>query len=318
MASIHLEQIKLTDSRWENVIKDSQQSTLFHEPKFLSYHGDRFDEHHLLIKKGSEPIGLIPQAKSSNNIMKSPYGASYGGFLTKSNLSYSDATKLMNAYLDYLKELKINQSWITPPLNRYFQSKSDTLNFVMLEHGYQIAKSEITSMVPLADYHIVSKIMSAYRKTKGMSEFKMIKNDDISLFWTLLEKTYEKHGKAPTHSLNEFKILNERYPDRIYVDIAYFEDKPIAGIAYFHITENVVMSFYHAQDDSYSKLNGQSCILIDKLSDLKAEGLSFYDYGTSTENMIARPNLFKFKENLGAIGIFRHTYSLKLDENDER
>jgi lipid II:glycine glycyltransferase (peptidoglycan interpeptide bridge formation enzyme) len=51
-----------------------------------------------------------------------------------------------------------------------------------------------------------------------------------------------------------------------------------------------------------------SLLIFDTILDAKEREFDFFDFGTSSVNMIGRENIFRFKESFGSIGNFRHTY----------
>jgi len=121
------------------------------------------------------------------------------------------------------------------------------------------------------------------------------------------------YGVNPTHTKEEFIWLQENYKKNIYSDIAYYDDVPIAGITHFVINKTTKMSFYLCQDYNYKALNAQTFLIKNTLDEAYSEGYKYYDFGTSSANMVARPNIFEFKEGVGASGIFRHSYKLNME-----
>ncbi len=293
-------------------IKNANGATIFHSLDFLSYHKDRFNEHHLGIYKGDTLIGFIPLA-IVNNIAKSPYGASYGGFIFSQILTYSNSKEIAELFINYLKELKIKAIQITPSLGIYHQKEySQTFLFALRERGFKIINSDITSVVHLnKDKLFTSNARNKAKKAKKLGielKFKSSLND----FWILMDKTFAKHGKNPTHTKEEYKYLMQKFPKDIYCNIAYLDNKPIAGMGVFILNKTTMMSFYLASDYDYKTTQALTFLVSEIILDAKEKGFKYFDFGTSSVNMKAYENIFAFKENFGAVGLFRDTYYLDL------
>jgi hypothetical protein len=305
--------------RWENIYNKADGATIFHNPHFLAYHKDRFAEHHLGIYKGETLLGILPLAISDNNgerIAKSPYGASYGGFIFSKNIEYTDAKEIAKTFIKYLSnELKVNKAVITPPLSVYYTNHNDTFLFVLMEQGFKITNADIDSVVLLVSDDIeqncfTSRTRNMVRKAEKLNiDIKF--NASVEDFWKVMEITFKKHGTNSTHTFEEWKHLSDNLPDYVWCDIAYYNNKPIAGIGHFKINNSVDSSFYLCRDIEHQETQALSLLIYKSILNSQKQGYKWFDFGTSSVNMIGRENIFKFKESFGAIGIFRNTYTIQ-------
>ena len=300
---------------WNRILDSGNGSTLFHDLNFLAYHGNRFKNnlHHLIFFKGETPFGIMPLALFEEGgllVGKSPYGASYGGPIFNNLMGYSESMKVVSALVDYFQSQKIKKCRITFPICICYQQFSQTFLLALLEHGFTCINRDISNAVVLHD----SLVEDMDKRARNMARkalknnVKIVKNGDLNDFWDVLIKTYHKLGKNPTHSIEEFKWLITRFPGRIFVDIAYLENQPIAGIGHFGINSRVDSSFYLCQDPEKQYLQGLSLLIFETIQYSKEKGYQWFDFGTSSVNMIGRENLFSFKESFGAVGFFRETY----------
>jgi len=90
---------------WDDFVDDSNNGTLFHKQKFLSYHEEKFkdDEHPLLFYEGEKLIAVLPLAifeSEGKKIAKSPYGGSFGGFVYK-KATYSNVSNIIKTFKEY-------------------------------------------------------------------------------------------------------------------------------------------------------------------------------------------------------------------------
>jgi len=308
---------------WIKKLEDFNGATIFHNPDFLSYHNDRFDECHLGFYKGEQLFGMIPLAILDENnikIAKSPYGASYGGFIFQSLLNYSDSKEIVNLLINYLKKMKVNKIIITPSLPIHHNNGySDTFSFSLIENGFKVVNSDITSTVSLNNKNIetdifTSKIKNVVRKARKArkANIEIKYRCDIDDFWLLMDKTFEKHGTTPTHTKKQYQDLMNYFPNEIYCNLAYLDDIPVAGIGIFEINKKNIMSFYLCSDNEYQQTQAMSLLIYETIINSQERNFDFFDFGTSSVNMIGRENIFRFKESFGAVGIFKNTFILEL------
>ncbi|MEL6821489.1 MAG: GNAT family N-acetyltransferase, partial [Calditrichota bacterium] len=299
-----------------------QNTTLFHDLNFLAYHGKRFsdNEHHLMWFNGEALFAVMPMAifeEKGRMIAKSPYGASYGGIITQKRLTYSKAAECADSLVAYLEEQQVVECRITPPIRCCGVDYDETLLFAMLERGFRITNSDISSVVDLNAgeiwQNIHSKSRNMVRKAEKLGVTVSFK-DGVDSFWELMDATYARHGVNPTHSKEQWTDLQNRFPGRIWCDIAYWDEKPIAGVGHFAINERVDSSFYLARNPEYHDTQGMFLLISEVLKASKEAGYQYFDFGTSSVNMQARANIFLFKERFGAHGEFRHTLSWERKE----
>jgi predicted N-acyltransferase len=127
-------------------------------------------------------------------------------------------------------------------------------------------------------------------------------------FAAVMTATFQRHGTQPTHTLAELRWLARALPDRVYVDVAYHEGRPVAGVAYFAVNRLVNSSFYLCQRPDRGQLNGLTLCIVRGLERARRDGHRWFDFGTSTVDMRPRENVFRFKEQFGSVGQFRETF----------
>ena len=314
--------IKQYDSQlnieWDKFIKKSNNGTLFHRLDFLHYHGNRFsnNENHLLIYKGDTLHGVMPLAVFNDNgllVAKSPYGASFGGPVFLKSLKYRESKEIVNEFIGAFLDFGFDKVIITMPLSIYHKDISSTFEFAMLEAGFKCIVRDISSVVSLSrgnlPDHFESRIRNKIKKANKLN-VDIIKKADIKDFFLPFEKTFHKHDVDPTHTHDELIWLTSTLPDDIWVDVAYLAGEPVAGICYFRVTETVLSSFYLCQDPDRQSSQALTFLVSEALSDAYNQGFYYFDFGTSSFNMQARPNIFSFKEGFGSCGIFRETWEL--------
>lgn len=298
--------------KWDAFVNICIGATLFHKKAFLDYHGVRFAEERRFIGiyKGQELFGLLPAAlvaTEGKRELKSPYGASYGGPIFRTIPTFSESSEIVAAIVNYAKENQADRVCFLFPPAIYYKQKCETFEFCLLASGFRVVSQDICSIAALNHLSLTSKTRNVVRKALGARP-KLNTNAPIEDFWKVLESTYAKHGTNPTHSFKELDYLTKLPGNPITLDVAYLEDTPIAGICNFWLTPEISSSFYLAQDPVFQDRNALTALLDHNLTLLARQGLHYYDFGTSTSNMVGRSNIFLFKEGFGSIGRFRTTF----------
>lgn len=299
---------------WKNFLEEANGATIFHDPDFLSYHGDRFFELHLGIFRGGAIVGAISLALVNENnicIAKSPYGASYGGFIFKKTLRYCEAKEVIDLFIACLKAKNVEAVTMTFPPASCFSNHDDTLFFSLMERGFYFSNSDITSIKELKKSNIEDFSSNAKRAYKKAGDkLKIVIDSSLDDFWSLVEKTHAKHGVSSTHSRKEFTYLMSKFPRSILPYVTYYNDIPVSAVGVFEVSKNMNMAFYICGDENYRELNAQFFLIAYLLDKSYVDGKSYFDFGTSSVNMVGRENIFRFKEGFGASGFFRHTLLL--------
>ena len=170
-------------------------------------------------------------------IARSPYGGSVGGPAFEKPLTYSESREIVATLLDYLTKLSISSCQITMPPSCCYREFSETFRLALLEHGFRYINRDISSVVKLGTTSQVEAILTSRARNAARQALEhgitFPLRGNVTDFWQVMEKTFQKHGSNPTHTLDEFQWLCEHLPDQVYADIAYLDNRPVAGIGYF-------------------------------------------------------------------------------------
>lgn len=318
MEILHFNDSNLTNEEWDNFVKKSDNGTIFHERKFLSYHPEgRFSDNCAVINKKGKLFSVLPatiRERDGKRVLISHGGSSYGGFIHKSDLNLKDAFELVNAFEKFGKDNKCDAVQITPPPMIYLSKYSNYLDFALFRNGFEYLKREVSSVVQLDTPK--DKILSTFRPEARTAVNKSIKQgieivetERFDQYYEILKKNLKmRHGVTPTHSLEELLKLKLMYPGKIRLFGAFLGEKLIAGVCNFSANDKVVLAFYISHDEEYQEYRPVNLLFYEIMKRYQEEGFKFLDFGIFTVNMEPNWGLGRFKENFGARGIFRDTY----------
>jgi len=323
MDKIHIK--LLTEEKkqiWDDFVDDSNNGTIFHKQKFLSYHKNKFkdNEHHLLFYQGKKLISVLPLAifeSEGGKIAKSPYGASFGGFVDKKAI-YSDISRIVKTFKEYAIENNYSTIIITLPPLTYNQQPNNSQDFCLLKERFQLNNRELTSIIPLYN-ESSTKIFDSYKYSCRRKIRKAIKNNFITKnienmheFYDLLLQNHNKFKKTPTHSFDELRELKKLFPEDINIFGVYSGNELTAGVLCISMNNKVVLSFYICHQKQFDNYGVTALALNSAIIWASENGFKFFDLGTSSLNMVANEGLLSFKESFGSTAIFRDTYTLEL------
>lgn len=306
---------------WDAFVEDADGGTLFHRLGFLAYHGDRFarNAHPVAWTRGDSlqavlPLGLFPE--DDGLVARSPYGASYGGIVTKDAPSLARARDLIDSLLDYLRGLGVRKFVVTPAPNLCARLPHDYLEFCLLVRGARITRSELTSYIQVREDPLEGfqhSAVKAVRKALSHDVRVVSESDAVDEFYDILLENRSKFGATPTHTRDEVRWLLTHLPEHVKLFMAYREDVPIAGSLVFRVNRRAILDFYWAHLDAHQGVRPVSLLVHEITRWAAREGHAIFDFGTQTVDMVPVEGSTRFKESFGAVGMFRHSYELILD-----
>lgn len=305
-------------SEWQEFLHASNNGTIFHDLDFLAYHPpDRFDVHHLLFRRRGNLLALFPAAivrHESKAVLRSPYGASVGGFVTREGVRLDECLELVDALVEYATGVGVDAVEMTTVPTIYHATPHHHLDFALFTQGFTYVRRLLVSALDLAS--IVGDPMDAFEGRMRTAIRKALKagvmvaeSDQWRAFYDILLENKAKHGATPTHTLEELLDLKQRLPERVRLYLGYAEGRPVAGVLVFICNRRVATTFYICHLASYQACNPVSLVLHQVVQEYWRQGFRYLDLGPSVApDMAVQWGVLKFKESLGTRGYFRDTW----------
>ncbi|UCH10170.1 MAG: GNAT family N-acetyltransferase, partial [Fidelibacterota bacterium] len=138
---------------WDHFVRQSNNGTLFHLRRFLSYHPEeRFQDHSLVLTGPKGLLALFPAAviemEGQRHLVSHP-GASYGGLVTPVGLSFQNSYDLVQSLIEYARNQGFQGISLTLPPTIYNRRLSNYVDFALLQHGFQYHRREVSSILYL-------------------------------------------------------------------------------------------------------------------------------------------------------------------------
>ena len=307
----------ISDEQWDKFVEESDNGTLFHTRRFLSYHNkNKFHDASLVFLKNSNIYSLFTAAirkTDSGNILSSHSGASFGGFVVKKELSIKDAFDMVKLLIGFAHGKKCDKIDLTVPPMIYQSKYSNYIDFALVQNGFEYRKREISSVVQLDVDD--ENLLYTFRPTARTAVHRAIKQnveivetEKFAEYYEILKKNLKmRHNVNPTHTLDELLKLKKLFPSKIRLWGAFVDGKLAAGVCNFSANSKVVLAFYISHSEEYQKYRPVNLLFYEIMKHYRYEGYKFLDFGIFTVNEEPNWGLGRFKENFGARGIFRDT-----------
>lgn len=312
----------LQADEWDKFVRDSNNGTIFHTQRFLSYHpASRFTFHHLMFYDDGHLIAVLPASVAdSGTTLESPIGASYGGLVLPS-LKYHKNEAIVDALLDYAAKENFKKILLTPAPFIYQKRLVQDIDYALAFKGFDFDRHYISHAILheqnenfLADFTATAR--RYIHQCERHPDLKVeLAEDDKSLeeFYPILVENKSRHGVKPTHSLEELFRLKELFPEAIKLFLVRLKDKAIGGSLMFVCNSRVSLCFYNMLYYEHEKLHPIHYVMNSVVKWSVGLGCRYVDIGVSQDAstgnaMTPAYSLIEFKEKFNAQGILRSTF----------
>jgi len=281
----------------------------------MDYHSDRFIDSSLMFFDDNQLCAVFPANRIDDHLY-SHQGLTYGGFITDTSMTIVRLIECFQLLIQYMKDSQINQLTYKTIPYIYHKYLADEDLYALFRNSATLIRRDISSAVIPA-----SELAFSDRRKRGIK--KALKSNIYTKELSNLEEFYsiladgleEKYNVKPTHSLDELKLLHERFPLNIRLFGASNETKKLLAAVLIYETENVA----HAQYISSSNLgkeHGALDLLFNHLINNVYKNKKYFDFGISTEKqgLILNEGLINQKEGFGARAITYDFYNIDLNK----
>lgn len=309
---------------WDAFVDGSPMGTWMQTRRFLSYHGDRFQDRSLiLLNHKKQWQGILPAAVDPGNprrVVSHP-GLSYGGLIHQGELR---GEKMLSAFQEiaaYYQSagFQVLRYKATPSFYHQHPSQDDL--YALFRLNANRYRCDITSLIdlnhrPQPCYALKRALQQAQKNQIEVSETES--TEDIESLWLILaDNLQRKHGARPVHTLEEILRLKSLFPDTIRFIIGRKGTDQgteiVAGFVLFVMPMTTHMQYSAASEMGYDTyaLNPIAEYAIALAHTL---GCRYFDFGISTENdgRVLNQGLYRFKGKFGSGSALHEFFDLTL------
>lgn len=303
------------EAEWDAFCSGTLQGTLLHTRRFLSYHGERFQDRSLLAVEDGRIVGVLPAALNPGDatcVVSHP-GATYGGLLHSGHLRGERMVEALSAVLKHYAARGIQKLVYKAVPCTYHKAPAQDDLYALFRFSARRLRCDLSSTIALRARLPVSERRRRSLKKARKANAQVIRGSThLPAFWQMLALNLErKHGTRPVHTLAELDLLAGRFPTEMELVVATLDGQVEAGTLLFRTA-----TCDHAQYIAASERGNETCALDAVFEDCIGAagdaGKDWFDFGISTEDagMTLNEGLYRFKSEFGAGGTLYEFYEL--------
>jgi len=305
-------------AEWDCFCASSLQGTLLHTRRFLSYHGERFDDFSLLVKEDGVLVGVFPAALSPTDpscVVSHP-GITYGGLVHHGRLRGERMIKVLMAIRQRYMACGFNKLIYKTVPAIYHQSPAQDDLYALFRLGGRRTRCDLSSTINVARRLAVSERRKrGWKKAERAGVLIVTGCKHLPEFWQVLtENLQRKHGVTPVHTLDEIQLLARCFPDAITLVAASVGDRIEAGGLLFRtpVCDHVQ---YIASSVRGRQIGALDAVFEHCIGAAEKSGKQWFDFGICTEDdgMVLNDGLYRFKSEFGGGGEVYEIYELNFD-----
>ena len=304
-----LETVKYTAERkeeWDELVAKSRNGTFLLRRGYMDYHADRFEDCSLMFYRKGKLCAVLP-GNVSDGVFYSHRGLTYGGLVMDEKCTTVDVLEIFEETNKWLKNKGISKVVYKPVPHIYHRLPAEEDLYALFRYEARLVARGVSSSIDLRE-QLKWRQNRRTALNKARSEGVTVEcSEDLECFWSILESNLmATHGVRPVHSVEEIRLLKNRFPDDIMLYAARNrQGKMVAGIL-LYVTENVIHSQYISATEEGKEIGAIDAIMQEVVQMKKR----YFDFGISTENggKYLNESLIFQKEGFGGRAICYDTY----------
>ena len=242
-----------------------------------------------------------------NKIAFSPLRATFGGIEFHENISEKGLLRFLSKIIFFLQSLKIESLVINSYPEGYLtEYQNKILQNSLLKLRFQVKYTEQNFEISVTDksfYEIVigstaKQLLRTYVKKRYF--FQQEFNPDFVIIHAFIARSRERKNRPMTMNLEQLTGHFKKFPKNFQIFSVTHSDIIVAVGITITINDNILYTFYLADDENYLK-DSPTIFLLSGIYDYaKQNNYKILDFGIATDKGILNEGLARFKQSLGA------------------
>jgi len=304
---------------WDQFVTQAPIGTILHTRRFLSYHGNRFeDRSSIVLDEKGQMIAVFPAAllPSDHTVVTSHPGVTYGGLLGNARCRGALLVQVMQAICCYYQNSGVkNLQYKAVPFIYHTMPAQDDL-YALFRLNAVRYRCDLSATIDLEHRgRIGSRRKRGYKKAVKSGVTIAAGMQYAAGLWEVLHANLEgKHNAKPVHTLDEIVLLHNRFPEQIHFVVATHKGKVEAGVVLFQ-SAMVSHAQYIASSDVGYAVNALDMVFEHCIAAAQKQGKRYFDFGISNEGAgrVLNQGLYEFKSEFGASGTVHEFYEIDLE-----
>lgn len=310
MIEIRLYTPQLQDS-WNKFVAECKNATFLHNRGYMDYHSNRFTDCSLVAYSKEQIIAVLP-ANRVDSTLYSHQGLTFGGWLIRSkHFNIINMLELFDEMKSFLPSIGIKELIYKAVPHIYHSYPAEEDIYAIFRNNGVLTECNISTTIeqlkPL-------QFNSNYNRSVSLAlknEITTSESSDYESYWKMLTERLNSRYKAnPVHTLDEIKLLHNRFPENIRLFTAKKDNENLAGVVIYD-TGIVAHAQYIASTDLGRKI-GALPLLFKYLIEDVFKKRKYFDFGISNENhgVFLNEGLVMQKCHMGGRATVHNIYKL--------
>lgn len=271
---------------WDEFVKASRNGTFIQQRRFMDYHSDRFTDASLMLYDDRNILLACLPASIHGTIIKSHGGLTYGGWIMgQSKPSQLQMLEGWNMMICHYKSMGCDTLFYKPSPHIYHMYPSQEDIYALFKSHANIDSILASSVIDLR--RPLPFNVNARRHVKRVKMQSVIAegSERYDVYWTMLtHRLAERYGAKPVHTIDEIKLLHDRFPANIKLwEVRDANDEMLGGVVIF-LCNDVAKVQYTASTDKGRAINALDMLFSTLVQYYKQEGVLYLDLGPSNED----------------------------------
>ena len=296
----------------------SWNGTFLHTRRFLSYHGDRFEDLSIVLEDDRGRItGVFPAAldPTREDVAVSHPGLTYGSIVHNGKLRGEAMVEALRAIAEKYREMGLRLLRYRAVPSVYHVVPSDDDLYALSRLGAARYRCDLSSALNLAlPQRYSAGRQKDLKKARRSGVTTALGAEYLAPYWPILEENLAtRHSAIPTHTLREIETLRKRFPQQIECAVGMVEGEMVSGAVLFR-TPRVVHLQYSASSPRGNAVGAQTAVVDHVINRSRASGAGYFDFGTSNEDegKFLNEGHYEVKASFGAGGMVHEHYEMSL------
>ena len=302
---------KADAAAWDALIERSRNGNLLHRRDYMDYHADRFEDCSLVVERAGQMVAAFP-ANIAGTVVTSHGGLSYAGLIMSRTLRAQAAIEVLEMIGNHYRSRGVQRVFYKAAPHIFHACPSEEDLYALYRHGARLWRRDVSSVIALQEgFHFTQERRRSVRNARRAG-VRLQTGNDPAEFHVLLSEVLARHGATPTHSLQELRLLQGRFPRQLVLHEARSGDTLLAGVLVYDFGK-VVHTQYLAVSDRGREHDALSFLLAELIENVYATR-RYFDFGISTEHdgRVLNGGLIEQKERFGARAVVHDFYEWTL------
>ena len=299
-------------ARWDAVVGQSRNGNLLHRRGYMDYHAHRFADCSLLVERNGEVLAVLP-ANRQGNTVSSHGGLSYAGLIMTRAMRTEWTLEVFERIGEHYRALGVDRLVYKAVPHVFHAYPADEDLYALHRLGARLARRDVSSVIALREpFEFTDGRRRAVNKARK-SAICLQPAADLAVFHALVTAVLRsRYNVAPTHSLAELHLLQQRFPQQIVLHEAREGDALLAGVLVYDFGR-AVHTQYLAASEAGRERNALNLLLAELVEQTYANR-HYFSFGVSTEQegQVLNSGLITQKEYFGARAVVHDFYEWEL------